>query len=1049
MNRVSPFTIYNAAAGSGKTFTLVKEYLKIVLTSKKGDYYKYILGITFTNKAVAEMKQRIIDQLVLFSEKESLSEPSPMMLQIVDETNMTLKEIQVNSSRTLNHLLHHYAHFSIETIDHFNHRLIRTFAKDLKLSGNFEVSLDTDLINELGVEQLLNRAGENESITKALVDFALEKTDDDKSWDIFNDIANTSKILFKENEVGHVAELKNYTLSDFMKFKKILFEKKMTIGSRVEQKANAVLHLLEKEGIPPDVFQYNMLNNHLLKLSEGAYLNNEKLQSRLEEGGFALYKKNTPDHISAKIDSITPYLNEQYIEIKNDVSDLLLVQQFIKNISPLSVINLVNQEIQKIKEEQNMLPISEFNTLIHSEIKDQPAPFIYERLGEKYRHFFIDEFQDTSQLQWDNLIPLIDNALSQQYEGSDQGSLMLVGDAKQSIYRWRGGLPEQFISLYNGASPFMEKPKVLSLETNYRSHDQIINFNNSFFEFVSRQFGDRQHSDLYQIGCNQLTNDVKGGYVKLQFIEANYKPDAEELYSQQILETIISLREKGFTDRDICILTRRRKEGIAIGQFLSKNRIPIVSSETLLLKQSDIVNCLVNAIILSVYPDNETVKLDLLYFLFDHFDLKEEKHHFFKTFVDCTLSEFANHMKRYGIEFNLDTMHALSIYESCEYCIRQFKLNTASNAYLLGFMDYVYEFETKSQNDKISFLNDWDLKKDTLSIPLGESHNAVKIMTIHKAKGLEFKVVLFPFADVNIYYEKDASIWFPVPIPEIDLAVSRIRFNKDLLTYGEEGEMMYENRRNMLELDNFNLLYVTLTRAVEQLYVFSVKPKSSALDNLTNYSDYFKAYLTDLGIWEDSRLIYEFGTGEKTESKPEPFPETQAKNLSYLSQSPTDHGLKIFNKEAMLWETDAEERIQFGNHIHHVMEQVISKDDIPHLKEEILSKGVLSNIRLNELFEIIDSIVSHPELRSYYYPSLNVINERDIITKEGEILRPDRMVFHNDNSVTIIDYKTGGANKGHQQQINKYAEAIQEMGYRVKEKILVYCSAEKIEINKE
>jgi ATP-dependent exoDNAse (exonuclease V) beta subunit len=321
-------------------------------------------------------------------------------------------------------------------------------------------------------------------------------------------------------------------------------------------------------------------------------------------------------------------------------------------------------------------------------------------------------------------------------------------------------------------------------------------------------------------------------------------------------------------------------------------------------------------------------------------------------------------------------------------------------------------------------------------------------MTIHKAKGLEFKIVLFPFADVNIYYEKDASIWFPVTIPEIDLTMSRIRFNKELLMFGEEGEMLYENRRNMLELDNFNLLYVTLTRAVEQLYVFSEKPENSSSDKMTYYSDYFMAYMKELGIWDDGRLIYDFGNDEKKKSNPDPVDEIKAEMLDYLSHSPNEHGLKFFNSEAIIWDSEVEESLKFGNQIHQVMEQVISKNDIYQLKEKMRSKGLHSEMMLGFIFEIVDSIVSHPELSPSFSPSLNVINERDIITKNGEILRPDRLVFHSDRNVTIIDYKTGNPSNNHKQQINKYADAIQEMGYRVNEKILVYCSTEKIEINK-
>ena len=386
------------------------------------------------------MKQRIIKNLVSFSINESLTNPFQMLEQISEETKLSKKEIHLRSKKVVKHLLHHYSSFSVETIDHFNHRLIRTFAKDLKLSGNFEVSLDTPLLNEEAVDQLISRAGENKMTTQVLVNFALEKTDNDRSWDISRDIAKVSKLLFNENEVDHVKELKRHSLKNFISFRNGLLKQRESLVEYINSKAQNVLNEIDSKGIPPEAFRNKTLYNHFLKILEGNYkIYDNQLLQNLEDGGLSLYKKDTSDEIASKIDVINPFLLDQYREIKQEVFRLLLIKNILRNITPLSVINLVGQEVEIIKEEKNIIPISEFNTLIHSEIKDQPAPFIYERLGEKYRHFFIDEFQDTSQLQWQNLIPLIDNALSQEYDNEIQGSLMLVGDAKQSIYRWRGG----------------------------------------------------------------------------------------------------------------------------------------------------------------------------------------------------------------------------------------------------------------------------------------------------------------------------------------------------------------------------------------------------------------------------------------------------------------------------------------------------------------------------------------------------------------------------------------------------------------------------------
>src|SRR5690606_2991322 len=386
------------------------------------------------------MKQRIVETLVNFSEEKSVVEPLPMMLKISEETGKSLVEIQAQSKKILKNLLHNYAAFSVETIDRFNHRLIRTFARDLKLATNFEITLETNELLAEAVDLLLSKAGENKEITKVLLDFALEKTDDDKSWDISRDIANAAKLLYDENESGHVSILKQKSLEDFLEFKKQLILKKKKLSEAIETIASETVQLIDESGLQFDDFSGSYLPKHFQNLSIGRYDLNFGAKWQETMGEKPLYPGRVSAAIGGIIDELTPNFIANFQQTKAFVFQLLLVENMLKNITPLSVINLVNHEIETIKEEKNVLPISEFNSLINKEIKNQPAPFIYERLGEKYRHFFIDEFQDTSKLQWENLIPLIDNALSQQLEPTS-GSLLLVGDAKQSIYRWRGGLP--------------------------------------------------------------------------------------------------------------------------------------------------------------------------------------------------------------------------------------------------------------------------------------------------------------------------------------------------------------------------------------------------------------------------------------------------------------------------------------------------------------------------------------------------------------------------------------------------------------------------------
>lgn len=386
LNQNTPFKIYDASAGSGKTFTLVKEYLSKILESKKDNYYQQLLALTFTNKAVTEMKHRIIENLVSFSRPSIFEEPSAMFLQISVDLNLEKEEIQKRSKKILKHLLHNYASFSVETIDRFNHRLIRTFARDLKLSSNFEVQLDTGQLLSEAVDQLLSKAGEDPKITKVLLDFALEKTDNDKSWDISKDIVQASKLIFTEKDAIHLTRIKEKSLDDFYRFKNQLVKEKAVLSQKVQLIAGNTLELISESGLEKMDFSSGYLFTHFLNLSEGQF--NIKFKNKWQEtmGEKPLYTggtlKNAPD-IAATIDEHTPYFIQNFKESKADVFKIFLIDDILKTLTPLFVINLVNQELENIKEERNLLPISEFNSLINSEIKDQPAPFIYERLGEK------------------------------------------------------------------------------------------------------------------------------------------------------------------------------------------------------------------------------------------------------------------------------------------------------------------------------------------------------------------------------------------------------------------------------------------------------------------------------------------------------------------------------------------------------------------------------------------------------------------------------------------------------------------------------------------
>lgn len=1039
-----PFSIYDAAAGSGKTFTLVKEYLKQILTSKSDDYFKHLLAITFTNKAVAEMKQRIVQALVGFSNENSALEPLPMQIIITEETGMSAAEIQKRSKRILKNLLHNYAAFSVETIDRFNHRIIRTFARDLKLATNFEVTLDTPQLLSEAVDLLLSKAGENKEITKVLLDFALEKTDDDKSWDISRDIANAAKLLYSENDSAHVAVLKKKSLEDFLVFKKQLVRKKKELSSEIENLATQSLQLIEESGLQIDDFSGKYLPKHFQNLSIGRYDINFNAKWQETMGEKPLYPGRVSAAIGGIIDELTPTFISSFQQTKNLVFQLLLIENILKNITPLSVINLVNQEIETIKEDKNMLPISEFNSLINKEIKNQPAPFIYERLGEKYRHFFIDEFQDTSKLQWENLIPLVANALSQELD-PNSGSLLLVGDAKQSIYRWRGGLPEQFMDLYGDGNPFPREKEVLSLDTNYRSCAEVVDFNNQFFSFVSGYFANDNHAKLYQSGNRQKLNAKNGGYIKLEFIEKQKKAEKDQVYSNLVLETIRTLETQGFAASDICILTRKKADGIVLGSFLMEHGISVISSETLLLQSSPLVQILVFALILSLYPNNEEARINLLDLLHEHLNISEEKHSFFKKFLKNSEEKFTQNLKEYQLDFNLVKMRMVSLYEAFEYCIENLKLANSADAYLFGFMDLVYDFEQQPLADKISFLDHWETKKENASIPASEGANAVQLMTIHKAKGLEFPVVIFPFADINLYDAKYDKLWYPLESGDVLFQEAQINYKSEIANYGELGELMYNEHRSQLELDNINLLYVTLTRAVEKLFVFSEMPKESKNGTPSSYNHLFMEFLKQKGMWNKEQVIYDFGVDSVKISKEKKI--VSQTEPVFISSNPVAHGLKVVTSEA-IYEKETEAAIFTGNLLHDTMEQIYGIVDAERVLDEMEQRAIVKDNEFAALKTTVNRIIHHPDLEKLFDGTDLIYNERDLITKGGLILRPDRVNINSENEVVIIDYKTGSPRISHNDQLVAYGNALEEMGYQVSEKMLIYTNEDEIVINK-
>ncbi len=1034
------FSLYDASAGSGKTYTLVKEYLKIMLLSKKNDAYRNILAITFTKKAVHEMKSRVVESLSEFAKEVPSEKALELMRDISTETHLSLPDISNKAKSIIKNLIHNYAAFDISTIDKFTLKVIRSFAHDLNLPISFETTTDTESLLTEAVDTLIARAGNDDDVelTKLLVDFTMEKTDDDKSWDISREIMDTGRLILNENNREEITHFNKKSIGDFVVIKNKLTEICKQIETETVELATEVLLLIEKNGIDLASFSRQTFPNHLVSIQQKKFNPKNKTFKKADD-----FQINKTAKDAAIIESIIPNLLEILSSVYSKLEQKNFYEAFLKNITPLSLLNTVSNELEKIQKDQNILSIAEFNKLIYDQIQNQPAPFIYERLGEKYRHFFIDEFQDTSEMQWQNLIPLIDNATSSMVD-NQSGTVMIVGDPKQSIYRWRGGKAEQFIELSKGKNPFNNPEwKPFHLGINYRSYSEVIDFNNQFFKFLSKEFENDDFKNLYEKHSHQEKNSKKGGFVSISFIPKIDKEeiseddlDKNELYLQATLQKIKAVKQNGFSNRDIVVLTRKKTQGTAIANYLTENGIPIISSESLLIGVASEVQCIIH--ILRYLKNNSDLesKANFLYYLAKNQQDKLPIHDFIANGMEHkNETAFQQWLVQFGLEFSFENIRKKSLYEATEGIISKVIPIEKRNAYVHYFLDIVLERDIRNQAGISDFLNYWDKNGEKFSIPSPEGNDAVRIMTIHKSKGLEFPVVIFPFAEEDFSRSPKEKMWLNADENTIGLPKVLVDKNSKVEEFGDEASLIYKQKKQEDVLDIVNVLYVALTRAVEQLYIISsmnIKKDDSLPSNL---SSFFIDYLQDKGF-ETTNLEYPFGEVKKV-STTEKIP-NQNQSIPQVTTNLNPKSIKIAQRESVMWNTKQQKAIEYGNIIHEILSLVKNKNDIELALTKAIENGLIVNSQKEEVRKTINEIVNHQELAAYFSEDNKVLNEQTIIQKEGHLVKPDRMVINSSNEMYLLDYKTGSHQSKYQIQLENYQKAIEKMGFKVTKKALIY-----------
>jgi len=1054
------FTVYKSSAGSGKTFTLVKEYLKIVLVNPSK--FRHVLAITFTNKAANEMKERIIGSLKTIADYDKFPESIAvqfMLPEIAKETGNEKPIIANNAKKVLSYILHEYSDFAVSTIDSFVHRIIRSFAFDLHLPLNFEVEMDTDDLIAKVVDILISKVGTDEKLTNTLLNFTQSKTDQEKSWNIDLDLTQITRLLLQEEGQIYIEKLKRLNLSDFAEINKQINKSVSEFEGVISKLGQEALNLIKSKGIPHQTFYRGtsgisryfeyLANGRFNKINPNSYVQTTLGEDKWFAGKASADEMSAIDEIKEdliryfqKIDEYSEKHHERYI-ILNEVR---------KNLYPVAVLNEIEKVMDEYKTENDVLLISEFNKRIAEIVLDEPIPFIYERVGEKYHHFLVDEFQDTSILQWQNLLPLIDNSLA-------SGNFnMIVGDGKQAIYRWRSGEVEQFANLpeiYKRSDDPVQIQREQSLirnykeevlEYNFRSKKEIIEFNNEFFGEISNLLPEKYRSIYNDVNQKYLDKNT-GGYIHIDFYYGENDDLTLDDYNLIIIkETIQQLTKDGFGLKDIAILCRNNKNASLIAADLLENKINVISSESLLLANSSTIRFLIAVIKSLLSFDDKIAQTEIISYLTKTQRLKGSLQDNLSGFgiVDFTDSEkgdginFFEKLAENNFNLNKYFLLNLTLYDLCEELIRIFKLNDIADPYLQFFLDAIIKLSNEQNHEVHDLVDWWEDNKSKISIVVPEGINAVQVMTIHKAKGLEFPVVIYPFATEKHRKTKD-KLWIDFEDKEIrKLKVALVNASKSLIETKYESDYLEEESKSLLDL--INILYVVLSRPINQLYVFSSQPpqKSDASESIPKL---IKQFLIAKELWDENKSSYTFGKKSKnikSEKKSdeglilEKFISNSWQNRMLLSLQAPEH-----------WNVyDPEVKQQWGNLIHLILSKIKTINDVDLVLEKFQLDGIIDKNEKRNIAKSIKEFLSHPEVEQYFKEGLQIKTEPEILLSNGKSSRPDRLVF-NEKHVTVIDFKTGKPEEKHKDQVRYYLKVMKEMGYELVKGVLLYIGEEK------
>ena len=1068
---IKPLTVYKASAGSGKTFTLATEYIRLLVENPQ--CYRNILAVTFTNKATEEMKMRILSQL--YGIWKQLPESDKYLQNIQEKTGLAPNVISERAGLALNNLTHNYNYFRVETIDTFFQSVLRNMARELDLTTNLRIGLNDYQVEELAVDQLIEDLTTTDVMLQWILKYIMENISDDKSWNVIAQIKKFGQNIFKDyyKEVSITLEQKMGETGFFENYTTCLRDLRKAAEEYMKEIGESFFDTLEGEGLNVDDLSSKQrgIASFFNKLRKGTFdpsIITTTVANHLENIEKWCPKTNPRrDAVLQVVESSLIQILKCAVEAQEKQWKIFQSSNLtLRHLNQLRLLSSIEKKVRELNETENRFLLSDTQQLLHSLIDGSDSPFIFEKIGTQLQHVMIDEFQDTSTIQWQNFKVLLAETMSH-----EDGSNLIVGDVKQSIYRWRSGDWRLLNGIENQFNSMLMEIK--SLSTNYRSTRNVIDFNNTFFRHAAKV----EYQALEELECDEreqlekayadveqkVPDDKKDeGRVTIELLPNN---EYQESVLEHTVEYVRELIDAGVSQKDIAILVRYNNHIPLIAQYFLENlpEVSIVSDEAFRLEASSAVCLMIQALHLLLHPDDQLTKAAIVKTWLCTVQGKE--------LTDDQFMIAGNNFDEYLPEAyiaHFDELLTLPLYELAEkiYAIFQLHRLEGQGAYLCAFYDHLANYVNENTTDIQSFLTEWDenLSKKTIQ---SDETNGIRLISIHKSKGLEFDHVIIPYCDWTLEKYSDNIIWCkPNEAPFNDLPIAPIDYSPKMIGSIYEKEYLHEHLQNTV--DNLNLLYVAFTRAAKSLYVVGkrgAKNSRSALIELCLPLVAESMPEAQLDGMEDneSAIVFEFGTYETSQPElPSQNNEKESSNPFLQKSEAISVSIRTYDSKVNFRQSnrsrdfiegediDQQRRyIQAGSILHEIFSTIQTEKDIPEALQRLQFEGILydEEMTAERITSMLRKRLSDPRVASWFSPRWTLFNECTILSVEdGEVHehRPDR-VMTDGNEWIVVDFKFGHPDPEYHTQVRRYMDLLSSMGHQNIKGYLWYVYSNKIE----